>query len=87
MLVNVSVNRLNSGSVQICVARPQANPTPAQTYSSTEMARRVLLDFGIDEKEVESTMRLLPEVEPEGALRFPAMDVAQSLLEKHSFKL
>jgi hypothetical protein len=87
MLVDVSVNRLNSGRVQICVARPQATPTPVQTYASIEMAQGVLLDFGIDEQEVNSTMKLLPEIGPEGVLRFPAMDISQSLLERHSFKL
>lgn len=87
MLVNVSVNRLNSGRVQICVGRPQATPTPVQTYASIEMARGVLLDFGIDEQEVDSTMRLLPDMGSEGVLRFPAMEVAQRLLEKHGFKL
>ncbi len=51
MLVNVSVNRLNSDRVQICVAKPQANPSPVQTYPSIDAARRVLLEFGIDEND------------------------------------
>src|SRR6266576_3979449 len=62
MLVNVSVNRLNSGGVQICVAKPQANPSPVQTYPSIDAARRVLLEFGIDEKDIDATLKLLPEV-------------------------
>ena len=45
------------------------------------------MDFGMEEKEVDSTIELLPEIGSEGVLRFPAMDVSQSLLEKHSFKL
>lgn len=87
MLVNVSVNRLNSGRVQILVAKPQANPNPVQTYPSIDAAKRVLLDFGIDEKEVGSTLKLLPEIGPQEVLRFSAMDVAQNLLEKHGFRL
>ena len=86
VLVNVSVSRLNGGRVRICVARPQATPTLVQTYPSIEAARGVLLDFGMEEKE-DSTIELLPEIGSEGVLRFPAMDVSQSLLEKHSFKL
>ena len=87
VLVNVSVSRLNGGRVRICVARPQATPTLVQTYPSIEAARGVLLDFGMEEKEVDSTIELLPEIGSEGVLRFPAMDVSQRLLEKHSFKL
>ena len=87
MLVNVSVNRLNSGRVQISVAKPQANPNPVQTYASIDIARRVLLDFGIDEKEVDSTLKLLSEIGPQDVLRFSAMDVAQNLLDKHGFRL
>jgi hypothetical protein len=62
MLVNVSVNRLKSGKVQILVAKPQATPNPVQTYPSIDAARRVLVDFGIEEKEVDSTLKLLPEI-------------------------
>lgn len=54
MLINISINRLNSGGIQICVASPQAKPTPTQTYASIEEARDVLLDFAIDEKEADS---------------------------------
>jgi hypothetical protein len=40
--------------------------------------------FGIAEKEGDSTLELLPEIGSEGVLTFPAMEVSQSLLEKHS---
>ena len=87
MLVNVSVNRLISGSVQILVAKPQANPNPVQTFPSIDAAKRVSLDFGIDEKEVDSMLKLLPEIGPQEMLRFSAMDVPQNLLGKHGFTL
>ena len=77
MLVNVSVNRLNSGRVQICVMKPQSNPHPVQTYPSVEEARKVLLGFGIGEKDVDATLKLLPEVGPNETLRFSSMDVPQ----------
>ena len=85
MLVNVRVNRLIGGSVQSFVAKPQASPNPVQTYASIDIARGVLLDFGIDEREVDSTLKLLPEIGPRDVLRFSAINVAQNLLEKHGF--
>ena len=87
MLVNVSVNRLNSGRVQICVMKPQSNPHPVQTYPSVEEARKVLLGFGIGAKDVDATLKLLPEVGPNATLRFSSMDVPQGNLWAQGFKL
>jgi hypothetical protein len=87
MLVSISVNRLNNGGVQICVTKPQGNPRPVQTYASIEAARGVLLDFGINEQEADSTLKLLPEIGSQEVLRFSAMEVPQSLLEKYGYKL
>ena len=87
MLVNVSVNRLNCGEVQICVAKPQANPSPVQTHPSIDAARRVLLEFGIDEKDIDATLKLLPEVGPKQPLKFSAIEVPQNILAAHGFKL
>jgi len=87
MLVNVSVNRLNSGRVQICVMKPQSNPHPVQTYPSVEEARKVLLGFGINETDVDATLKLLPEVGANETLRCSSMDVPQPILWARGFKL
>ncbi len=87
MLVNVSVNRLNSGRVQICVMKPQSNPHPVQTYPSVEEARKVLLGFGINQKDVDATLKLLPEVGPNETLWLSSMDVPQGNLWAQGFKL
>ena len=34
------------------------------------------MDLGIEEKEVDSTIELLPKIGSEGVLRFPAMDLS-----------
>jgi hypothetical protein len=87
MLVGVSINRLKSGKVQICVAKPQYNSNPVQTFPSAKEARDVLLAFGIGEAEVNENLKLLPEVGPNEPLTFPPLDVPQNLLWKNGFKV
>jgi hypothetical protein len=87
VLVNISVNSLTSGKVQICVAKPQSHPHPAQTYASVELARQVLVDFGIEEKVIDETLKLLSEVDPNQALYFSPRDVPQHTLGTHGFRL
>jgi hypothetical protein len=80
------VNSLTSGRVQICVAKPQSHPHPVQTYSSVEEARQVLLDFGIEERTVDETVKLLPEAGPNQSLYFTPKDVPQRVLWNHGFQ-
>jgi len=67
--------------------KPQSNPHPVQTYPSVEEARKVLLGFGINETDVDATLKLLPEVGANETLRFSSMDVPQPILWAHGFKL
>ena len=62
MLVVISVNRMDSNGVQVCVARPQHNATSVQTYPSEAAARAVLLGFGIAEKVLDDSLKLLPQL-------------------------
>jgi hypothetical protein len=86
VLVNISVNSLTSGRVQICVAKPQAAPHPVQIYPSVEEARAVLLAFGIEERVVDETVKLLPDADPNQPLFFTPRDVPQRVLWDHGFK-
>jgi hypothetical protein len=87
LLVNISVNRLNSGRIQVCVAKPQYNPNHVQTYPSIEESRRVLSGFGIDDKELDAILKLASEVGPNELLRFSPMDIPQHVLWQHGFKV
>jgi len=87
VLVKISVNRLRSGRIQICVAKPQYNPNPVQTYPSVEEARKVLSSFGIDDKESDAILKLVPEVGLNELLTFSPMDIPQDVLWKHGFKV
>jgi hypothetical protein len=86
VLVNISVNSLYGGRVQICVSKPQSSPHPVQTYPSAEEARRVLLDFGIEENAIDPIMKLLSEAGPNEPLYFKPTNVPQDKLWSHGFK-
>jgi hypothetical protein len=86
VLVNISVNSLYSGRVQICVSKPQSSPHPVQTYPSAEEARPVLVAFGIEERVVDETLKLMLETGPNEPLFFPPKDVPQRVLWDHGFK-
>jgi len=87
MLVNVGVKRLDSGRVQIFVAKPQYDPNPVQTYASTEKIRVVLLAFGIEEEIVKTHLELLPKLNANEPLTFPPREIPQDVLWAHGFKL
>jgi hypothetical protein len=86
VIVNISVNTLYSGRVQICVSKPQSSPYPVQTYPSAEEARRVLVTFGIEERVVDETLKLMLETGPNEPLFFPPKNVPQRVLWDRGFK-
>lgn len=87
MLVNVSVNRLNSGKVQICVAKPHYNPNPVQDYPSANEARDALLKFGVSEEVIDSSLGVLPDLGPKENWSLPAMDVPKEVLWAQGFRV
>jgi hypothetical protein len=87
VLVSVTINSLNSGRIQICVRKPQASPSPVQTYATVDEARQVLIAFDIPENEVKDTLELLTEVGPNQLLHFSVKDIPQKTLWDRGFKL
>lgn len=57
-----------------------------QTYPSAEGARQVVLAFGIEEKVVDETLKLLPDAGPIQPLFFTPKDVPRRVLWDHGFK-
>ena len=86
MLVVISVNRMDSNGV-VCVGRPQHNATSVRTYPSEAAARAVLLDFGMTEKVLDDSLKLLPQLGANQPLTFPPLDVPQHELLEKGFEL
>ena len=87
VLVAIQVNSLNNGTIQILVSKPQSNSNPVQTYPSSEEARQVLFALGIDETEIQDTLKLLSAVGPNQRLHFLVRDIPQKILLDHGFRL
>jgi hypothetical protein len=52
---------LSLSLLQPC-GQPQSNAQPVQTYSSLEHARRVVLELGIEQMQVDATLNLFPKL-------------------------
>lgn len=86
-VVNVTVNKKSSGTIQVCVSKPGHNPSPVQDYRSLEEAKRVLLELGFTEQEINSCFTDLAEFNPNELVRMGQREIPQNVLWKRGFKL
>jgi len=86
--VKISVNKLNSGKIQIAVFRDAPNQMtgPVQTYASIEDARRVLFAIGVPSAAIDRNFQVLSEIEPKEVLNFTPLEVADDVLAAHGFR-
>ncbi len=85
MLVIVSVSRLDNDRIEIGVARPQHDSNLTQNFPSEKDVHAVLSDLGIDEKTIDTHLKLLAQMGTGEQLRFPPMNIAQNALLSRGF--
>ncbi len=87
MLVIISVARLSSGGLEVCVQRPQHHANASRIYHSSEQVRATLLKFGIIEKALDEALKLLPQLGTGERLNFPPVHVPHHDLVAERFSL
>jgi hypothetical protein len=85
--VNVTVNRLPSGRVTICVIVPWPWSFSTPRAFSSDEVHAVLIDFGFDELLVAEKLKQLEEYGPQERIDLGVKDVPREILEKHGFKV
>ncbi len=83
----ISVASLSSGHLEILVQRPQHDANASRIYDSLEQVKATLLNFGITEKALDETLKLLPQLGTGERLNFPPVDVPHHDLVAEGFKL
>jgi hypothetical protein len=87
MVVIISVAHLIGGTLEVCVQRPQHQANASRIYHSLEQVKATLLNFGINEKPLDETLKLLPQLGTGERLNFPPVDVPHHDLVAEGFKL
>ena len=85
MVVIISVAHLIGGSLEVYVQRPQHDANASRIYDSLEQVKATLLNFGITEKALDESFKLLPRRGER--LNFPPVDVPHHHLVAEGFKL
>lgn len=87
MEVQVSVNKTNSGRMQIFVKRvgPSVSTGPVVKYQEEADVRKVLAAFGFSQNVIDGRLEVLSEFGPNESLKFPEADIPIELLHSHGF--
>lgn len=87
MQVQVSINKMNSGRMQIFVRRitPSASTGPVVTYREEAEVKKVLAALGFSRDVIDGQLEILSEFGPNESLRFPAADISLEVLHAHGF--
>ncbi len=87
MVVIISVAHLIGGTLEVCVQRPQHDANASRIYDSLEQVKATLLNFGITDKALDESFKLLPQLGRGERLNFPPVDVPHHDLVAEGFKL
>jgi hypothetical protein len=87
MVVRVSINKMNSGRMQICCARPGSNGYVI-TYSSARARIEVtnaLLALGISAETIDRGLDMLGDFGPDEMLLVEERDISDDVLHANGF--
>ena len=87
MFVTFGIGKLPDGKIRLEVRRPQHHARAERSYSSVSEVRRVLSEFGIPEQSVEHLLKLLPDIESNGTLNFPPLEIPHHQLAEEGLSL
>lgn len=87
MVIRVSINKMNSGRMQVCCARPSSNGY-VLTYpaaSAKEDVTKVLLALGISEGTIEDRLATLADFGPNEMLLVEEREIMDEVLRRNGF--
>jgi hypothetical protein len=87
MIVRVSINKMNSGRMQICCARPGSNGC-ALTYPAASAKGEVtnaLLALGISKATIDSSLTMLADFGPDEMLLVEEIEISDDVLRAKGF--
>jgi hypothetical protein len=87
MVVIISVAHLIGDTLEVCVQRPQHQANASRIFHSLEQVKATLLNFGITEKALDESFKLLPQLGRGERLNFPPVEVPHHHLVAEGFKL
>ena len=87
MIVRISVNKMNSGRMQICCARPSSNGYALTYPAATAKAEvtKALGSLGINEETIDKGLATLADFGPNEMLLVEERDVSEEVLQKNGF--
>lgn len=87
MQVHVSINKMNSGRMQIFVRRtaPSVSTGPVVTFREEAEVKKVLAAFGFSQDVIDGQLEILFEFGPNESIRFPEADISAAVLHAHGF--
>jgi len=87
MEVRISVNKMNSGRMQISARRLGLGVStgPVVTYKQESDVRKVLSALGFGERLINDQLQVLAEIGPNELLHFPDSNIPEDVLRANGF--
>jgi hypothetical protein len=87
MVVIISVAHLIGGGLEVWVQRPQHTANASRAYQSLEQVKTTLRKFGITDRILDESLKLLPQLGTGERLNLPPVDLPHHDLVAEGFKL